>query len=217
MDQTWPDPIDSEAWLDVSASGRLSACPPGAVVTALRAQMRVGHRSAANALAQHLSGEITRCLRRMIGLNHPDAGEPMIERAHGEMMKAVFDPAHSDHEALEEAFAARLAFRALDAIRVERRHNRRHPSYDGMAGGLADAQARQVGGQTRSMTVEQAIARIADPRKRLAFRLYVEGAQVRAGRNNIAEAVGIDPKTAAKWIVEIRATLAAAMNAEIGA
>jgi hypothetical protein len=72
----------------LSASGRLVAIPPGAMIKALRAQIRIVNRQAANTLARHLSGEITRRVRRMIGTNHPDAGEPKIERAHGERMKA---------------------------------------------------------------------------------------------------------------------------------
>ena len=57
------------------------------------------------------------------------------------------------------------------------------------------------------------LSRIADPRKRLAFRLFMEGMRVRKGDPCVATACGCDPKTAAKWISEARATLAA----EIGA
>ena len=73
---------------------------------------------------------------------------------------------------------------------------------------------QRLDGGAGSAAVEHLLARIADTRKRLAFRLFMEGMQVRAGDPCVADVLGVDPKTAATWIREAKSILAA--NLEIG-
>jgi hypothetical protein len=47
------------------------------------------------------------------------------------------------------------------------------------------------------------VARIKDSRERLAFRLFVEGRQIRTGDPCISSVLSCDPKTAKKWIEQV--------------
>lgn len=214
--EEWPAPSDDEGWAAVVAADRLGICPPGLVVGALRALFLMGDRRLVDALTLHLSDLITRRLRRLIGTDHRNAGEDIIERAHGALMEAVFDPMSKDGADLVEAFEPRVRFRGIDAARLEGRYQRRFPALatDGDGEVLAPADNRMDAG-AGSIEVSHLLSRIRDPRKRLAFRLAMEGMRVRSGDPCVATVLGCDPKTAAAWIAEARAILAAEL--EIGA
>ena len=213
---TWPAAADEAGWAAAVAAGDLGDCPPGLIVGALRALFQDGDRRLVRDLTLHVSDRVTRRLRRLIGTDHPNSGEDIIERAHGALMTAVFDPESDDGADLVEAFWPRTRFRGLDAARVEGAYQRRQPSLatddDGEMFVRSD---RRMDGGAGSVDVSHVLSRVRDPRKRLAFRLYMEGMRVRAGDPCVASVLGCDPKTAAKWIAEARAILAAEI--EIGA
>src|SRR5262249_39023806 len=59
-----------------------------------------------------------------------------------------------------------------------------------------------------SMDVENALRRVADDQKRLAFRLHMDRVPYKSTRKPcIAKALGIDEKTAREWIKEVKAFL----------
>lgn len=208
------DAGDEVGWSAIVAEGRLSEIPPGRVVEALQGLHRSGAPRVVEALMMHLSDLVTRRLRRLIGTDHPNRGEDIIERAHGTLMIAMLDPSSEDGAGLRDAFWARVRFRGIDAARAETLHRRRHADLvTDDEGEPMIAAARRMDAGPGSADVSQALLSIRDPKKRLAFRLYVEGMRVRAGSPCIAEVIGCDPKTAARWIEEARALLA---SAEIG-
>lgn len=210
----WPDAADEAGWAAAVSAGKLGDCPPGEIVRTLRTLFLHGDRRLVEALALHVSDRITRRLRRLIGVDHPNRGEDIIERAHGALMMAVFDPASSDGADLIEAFGSRVRFRGIDAARVEGSFHRRHTNLGADDDGeLLIARGHRMDGGAGSIDVSHVLGGIADPRKRLAFRLAMEGMRVRTGDPCVATVLGCDPKTAAKWIAEARAILAA----EIGA
>ena len=194
--QKWPDPFDSGGWLDAAASGKLPACHPGAVVAALRAQIRIGHERASNALSWFVREDIKRRLRLKIGFNHPNQGETIVERAHDELMKALFDRG-----------ARRLRGARGRLLRAPGIPSPRHLA------GRAPAQRappelprhgrrpRRGRGQEprRQRRVDRDRAR-PRPNRRSASgwrsACTPKGLQVRAGTNNIADAVGVDLQTA---------------------
>ena len=203
-----PDAGDETGWAAVVADGRLGEMPPGRLVEALQKLHRSGTPRVAEALIVHLSDLVTRRLRRLIGTDHPNRGEDIIERAHGMLMIAMLDPTSEDGAGLRDAFWARVRFRGIDAARAEMLHRRRHADLvTDDEGEPMIAAARRMDAGPASIEVSQALLSIKDPRKRLAFRLYVEGMRVRAGSPCIAEVVGCDPKTAARWIDEARSLL----------
>ncbi len=58
------------------------------------------------------------------------------------------------------------------------------------------------------MDVEHVLSHVADERKRLAFRLYMEDYPLESKRStSIAMVLGVSAKTAGQWIEEVRAQL----------
>ncbi len=214
--EAWPAAADEVGWKAVVAAAELGDCPPGEIVGALRALYLDGDRRLVQALTLHVSDRVTRRLRRLIGTNHPNRGEDVVERAHGVIMDAIFDPTSADGAELVAHFWGRVRHRGIDAARAEGRFHRRHPALAVDEDGEALVPpGRRVDGGPGSIDVSHVLSRIKDPKKRLAFRLYAEGMRVRAGDVCVATVCGCDPKTAAKWISEARVTLAAEL--EIGA
>jgi len=213
---TWFEAADEAGWKAVVANRELGDCPPGEIVGALRALYLDGDRRLVQALTLHISDRITRRLRRLIGTDHPNDGEDIIERAHGVLLNAIFDPTSADGPELIEHFWARTRNRGIDAARVEGKYHHRHPAlFASDDGEILIPADRRVDGGAGSIDVSHVLSRIRDPKKRLAFRLYLEGMRIRKGDPSIATVLGCDPKTAAKYIAEARAILAAQL--EIGA
>ena len=204
---SWPRSADATGWAALLASGRIASCPPGCVVAALRALLTHPDQRLVDGLASHLSDVILRRLRRMIGRHHANEGEDAIMEAHDALMAAICDPTSVDGAELIANFDPRVRFRAVDAVRVDSRYHHRHPLFT-----LDDDGEPMVPGTTTtasSIAVDHALILISDPRKRLAFRLSMEGMRVGCGDPCVASVLGVNPKTAANWIAEARATLAA--------
>ena len=211
---TWPEAADEAGWAAAVATGDLRECPPGLLVGALRALAADGGHRLVRDLTLHVSDRVTRRLRKLIGTDHANDGEDIIAEAHAEIMEAVFDPESADGPALVANFWPRTRNRGIDAARVEGRYAKRHLSLKTDDDGeVILPRGHRVAGGAGAAEVSHLLGRIRDPRKRLAFRLYSEGMRVRMGDPCVASVCRCDPKTAAKWIAEARAILAA----EIGA
>jgi hypothetical protein len=119
-----PSPSDLAGWRTVIVAHRLASFRPEAIVAALQELDPHSAQSVRNALAQHLSNALIKMLRGYIGRNHPNEGEDMIIRVHGEIFEALLEKGSADGKGLREAFAPRVQFRAKDAIATEYRHSR---------------------------------------------------------------------------------------------
>ena len=211
---TWPGTADQAGWAAVVAADQLGECPPGVLVGVLRALYLNGDRRLVNTLTLHVSDRMTRRLRKLIGTCHANDGDDIIVEAHGRLMTALFDPRSADGGELAEHFWPRVRNRGIDAARAERTYTRRHVSLvTDSDGEPVLPRGHRIDGGMSPAEMSHLLGRIADPRKRLAFRLYAEGMRVRKGDVCVASVLGCDPKTAAAWIAEARAILAA----EIGA
>ena len=212
-EQAWPQPADEPGWAEVIANDRLRPCPPGIVVAAIRALHGRGNDRVVDALAGRISDVLTARLRKLIGTHHPNAGEDMIAEAHARLIRAIVDPASADGPELVSHFYGRVRFRALDAIKQARLHGHRHPTYGLDASDVTVTDPTHPGDDGQgTIRVERMLRSIPDPRKRLAFRLFMEGMRVRQGDPCVATALGVDPKTAAKWIDEAKLVLLANMD-----
>src|SRR5438309_2323069 len=66
----------------------------------------------------------------------------------------------------------------------------------------------QIQTLNESIDVENILARIADPKKRLAFRLHMDGVPAKSKKTeSIAKALGVSDKTVREWISEVTALL----------
>jgi len=114
------------------------------------------------------------------------------DRSHTDLVTLV--PANDRSEP-----AAETSFEAADGEDAEARSLGRDP---GLLDGVRDLD--------QSIDVERILASIPDDRKRLAFRLYMNGVPAGSKKgNSIAKAVGVTPKTVAQWIEEVRTLLQA--------
>ena len=164
-----------------------------------------------NPLILHIADELTKLLRRRVWRSHRNEGNDIIERAHAQIIDAVLKPDSADGKALREAFHARAEFRLQDALRAELEHTRRYGiEQDGEnaeAGGLADRPT--MDGSPEQMEqhayVEGLIAMIEDPRKRLAWRLHMEGVPIDSTKvsGTIARAVGVSGRQVQTWLDEV--------------
>lgn len=186
---------------------RLGSIPVEAVVAAVQTMGPHGEKRIINGLMEHISDELTRLLRRRIGRNHPNEGFDMIERAHDQMINAVLKPNSADGAGLREAFEARVSFRASDAISHGRKNAQRYPHAEDFA--ILPEPETPDGFSPEEIThVEGVLSRIIDPKKRLAFRLHMDGVPKESKKgNSIERALGISAKTAGDWIEEIQKQL----------
>src|SRR5271165_3401672 len=129
MDQTprpqqAPEPTDLEGWRQAIRQGLLPTFRLEALVAAIQDLGPLADSKVRNPLAKQLSDAMSRLLRRLVGMNHPNRGEDIIYRVHGELFEALLKPNSADGKALREAFTFRVSFRIKDAIATEHQHSR---------------------------------------------------------------------------------------------
>jgi hypothetical protein len=118
-----PKSSDLEGWRQAIVDGHLKTLRLEAIAAAFQ---DLGQRDTRvrNALAKHLSDSILCILRRYVGFNHPNNGEDIIFRVHGNIFVALLCPTSADGRNLREAFVPRVLFRMKDAIASEARERR---------------------------------------------------------------------------------------------
>jgi hypothetical protein len=122
-DASPPKSTDLDGWRQAIADGCLKAFKLEAIAAAFQ---DLGQRDTRvqSALAKHLSDSILHMLRSRVGFNHPNRGEDIILRVHGEIFAALLRPASADGRNLRQAFGPRVLFRMKDAIAAELRERR---------------------------------------------------------------------------------------------
>jgi DNA-directed RNA polymerase specialized sigma24 family protein len=202
-----PDPCDIEAWRLAIKSQSLAKVHSFRLVIAVQTIGPSGDQRVLNGLMTEISARMMRILRKHIGRNHRNEGRDLIEAAHDTLIRAVLRPKSADGKALRTAFVARVRFRAADAIRSEMKHNERY-DYALDEGSLPDRHKKTEPTAEGHAHVESVLRQIADPRKRLAFRLYMDGVQRGSKKpESIATALDVSVKTAETWIRQIKEQL----------
>ena len=197
-----PDPGDVNGWRRVIESEMLSKIQGRQLVAAAQKIGPSGDRRVINSLMNEISDRIMRILRKYIGRNHRNEGCDMIEDTHGKLIETVLRPESADGTAMRTAFVATVKFRAADAIRSESLHTERYQSSEEEMP-VTGSPGKPSVLEEESAHVEGVLNRIADPRKRLAFRLHMDGVPRNSIKvESIASALGVSAKTAETWIKE---------------
>jgi RNA polymerase sigma factor (sigma-70 family) len=197
-----PDPGDIAAWRKAIDSQSLSRIPGHRLVGAAQQIGPSGDKRVINALMNEITERIMRILRKHVGRNHRNEGWDIIEEAHGKLIDAVLLPKSADGAAMRTAFVATVKFRAADAIRREELHSDRY-TYSEEEAPPVNGHKELSSPQEERAYVESVLRRIADPRKRLAFRLHLDGVPRNSTKvESIASALGVSAKTAETWIKE---------------
>jgi hypothetical protein len=119
-----PAPTDLEGWRLAISQGSLPMFRLETIVAALQDLGLLADSRVRNPLAKHLSDAMTHLLRKLVGPNHPNQGEDIIYRVHGQLFAALLEPSSADGQGLRQAFVPRVSFRIKDAIATERKHSR---------------------------------------------------------------------------------------------
>jgi DNA-directed RNA polymerase specialized sigma24 family protein len=197
-----PDPGDIAAWRRLVQSETLARIPGHRLVAAAQKLGPSSDQRVINALMNEISERIMRILRKHIGRNHRNEGWDMIEEAHGKLIDAVLLPKSADGTAMRTAFAATIRFRAADAIRREELHSDRY-AYSEEEMPATGSNKELSSPEEERAYVEGVLKRIVDPRKRLAFRLHMDGVPRNSTKvDSIASALGVSAKTAETWVNE---------------
>jgi RNA polymerase sigma factor (sigma-70 family) len=216
-----PSPSDLDGWRGVVAGNDLRRLRPEDIVAAIQHIGPNGDQRLLAALITHISDELLRRIKRLVGKNHRNEGEDIVCRAHHQLIVAVLKPNSKDGQALCNTFKTCLEFRVADAIRAERKYAYRNRPFKTQPGVADDGEdivetiEPAEEGSEQAAEVQQLLNRIPDPRKREAFRLHMDGCPLAPGigTTSIAEKLGISAKTAGEWIAETKALL----KIEIGA
>ena len=197
-----PDPDDAEAWRQAVESQSLRSVRGQCLVAAAQTIGPEGDQRLLNPIMGEITRRLMRMLRKRIGRNRRNEGCDMIEEAHGQLIEAVLKPDSADGKALRTAFVATVNFRAADAIRREGVQTERLAYAEDKAS--IPAHERKAWSQDEERAhVESVLRRIADPRKRLAFRLHLDGLPRNSTKGeSIAKALGLSAKTVETWIKE---------------
>jgi len=199
-----PDPDDIAAWRQEIASGSLPKIRSQSLVAAVQRIGPNGERRVLEPLMKEISARMMRILRKQIGRNHRNEGWDLIEEAHGKLIEAVLKHNSADGTGLRTAFYTRVRFRGADAIRREQLHGERY-DYALEDGGLPLRLNKTAATDEEHAHVEDVLRMIQDPRKRLAFRLYMDGVPRNSTKvASIASALGVSAKTAEDWIKETK-------------
>jgi hypothetical protein len=199
-----------ERWRRIIFEGRLTNTPIEQIVGAVQDIGPDADPRILNPLMKHIADELTALLRRRVWRSHPNEGHDIIDRAHQAIIGAVLRPESADGKALRLCFEARVALRLQDAVRTEAEEKRRYPSSDDEAvvqpwkqPQAFDGSAEQIEG---NLYVEQLLALIPDARKRLAWRLHMEGVPITSTRvkGTIAAATGVSGRLVQDWLDELR-------------
>ncbi len=205
-------PPDSGGWRKAIEREELDQYCIQDVIRAAREFNDIGDRRALVPLMGHISDQVLNVLRGYVGTNHHNEGKDIIHDVHSKMIHAVLIPDSKDGQALCEAFVPRIRFRALDEIKAEKKRRNRYPSSDDVPDDIFKEKSHRPFDQIeKSIHVDQVLDMIPDHRKRLAFRLYLDGCPIESskGVDSISEAVGKTAKTVGTWIKEIKALLQA--------
>ena len=199
-----PDPCDSEAWRHVIESQQLPTIRSQSLVAAAQQIGSKGDRRVLEPLMKEISDRMMRILRKHIGRNNRNEGWDMIEEAHGKLIEAVLKPESADGSALRNAFVATVKLRGADAIRREALYKQRY-AYSEDEAVVPFRQKKFLPEDEERAHVEAALRRVKDPRKRLAFRLHMDGVPRHSTKvESIASALGVSAKTAETWIKETK-------------
>ncbi len=223
-----PDSTDLEGWRRAVSDGRHTGYRLEAIVAAIQDLGPCSDKAVLNPLAKHLSDALLRILRKRVSINHPNRGLDIIEKTHAQIIDAVLQPASADGKALRVAFGPRVTFRLKDALIAEAKAAQNRDSHEAeVKAGHAtrrgtDGAKQQVSRQhdtsralNENLDVENILEQVTDPRKRLAFRLFMDDVPFKSKKSaSIAEALGISERTAREWVKEVQELLSSVPAAQ---
>lgn len=119
-----PDSTDVAGWRQAIADGRFRRFPLEAIAAAIQDLRPNRDGGLISGLVKHLSDSVYRIVRSLVGYNHPNRGEDIVERVCDQFWVALLQPQSADGKGIRQALISRLTFRVKDAIAKEARERR---------------------------------------------------------------------------------------------
>jgi hypothetical protein len=214
-----PSNLDVQDWADLVNSDCLNDVRPEDIVAAIQDIGLDGDQGIRSALTGHISEAILKVMNGKVRKTYKDQGMEIIWRTHHQLIIALLTKDSADGMALRETFRVRVELRLKDSIRNEiKYHSRFRPlamqideDSDSAESEMDPPNDNPVNYAEQTAHVESVLNKISDPRKRNAFRLYMEQVPISPGKGttSIAHELSISAKTAGEWIKEIQVLLAA--------
>lgn len=204
---------DVEWWRRaIAQEGNLRRLRPEDIVRAAQDPRIKTERRIYNALMQYLSELITRKVRSGVNRSWKNGGQDIVDNVHDKLIEAILRPGSADGTELGRRFWPVLKTRTIDQIRVAEKERDRFTFHEDEIAErpehLADLGHTGVEEKIdRERLLERALVCVPDHRKRLAYRLHLQGVprKTTKGTTSISEVVGVSSKTAGEWIDEVDA------------
>ena len=222
-----PDSNDLPGWQLAVQNDAFRNFRHEAIVAAIRDLYARADAAVITPLAKHLSERMFSLIYGVIGRHY--RAEDIAQEAHSRLWEAILQPESADGRGLREAFTPRLRYRVKDVVAKFQSHAVRSQPADGEGGAegdpkpvpakkskrteiadgaLLDGVAAKEDPVGERIDVETVLERISDPRKRLVFRMYMDGVPFKSTRIcSIEDAVGVSERTARAWVEEIQEML----------
>src|ERR1019366_108204 len=181
-----PRSTDLAGWRQAVADGRFRNFKMEAIIAAIQDLGLKTDKFVLNPLVLHASDTILRILRWKVGRNHHNEGEDIITFAHGQLVQAMLNPKSADGKGLRVAFVPRVQFRAADAIRAEQKKEKRERADEAIDDIAVERPPQEIDPRQEldeQLDVERVLSHVTDERKRLAFRLHMEGYPLESTRS----------------------------------
>ena len=216
-----PQPNDLDGWRRAVTDGAFHTYAPESVVAAIQTLGASTDEAVLIPLAKHISKLILRFLRKNVSCYKRNRGLDIIYDTHADLWRSLMQPDSSDGKGLRTAFFARVQFRMRDAIVKDNRLSRapapqplkdpaqRDDHKTHRVQYTEDLDAPDDSDEIRivdeGIDVEAVLMKVPDDRKRLAFRLHMDGVPFKSTRSDsIANALGVSERTAREWVGEVK-------------
>lgn len=196
----------------IAEEGALARTRPEDIVRAAQHPRIKAERGIYGALMQHLSQFIARRVRARVSRRWKNGGQDIVDNVHDQLIEAILRPASADGKELGRRFWSVVKTRTIDAIRIAEKERDRFTNHEEEIAEHPEREASEGhAGIEEKIDRDRALARalecVPDPRKRLAYRLHLQGVprKTTKGTTSISKVLGVSSKTAGEWVDEVEA------------
>jgi hypothetical protein len=203
-----PPPDDVPGWAGVlAAPGKLVALRREDVIRAVRHPSVRAHGQVFSGIMEFLNRAILKEAGNRVRTSWKDHGQQIAERVQHHLITAILDLSSADGKQMEKRYWAVLNTRTIDAVREEWSR----AQYTSDAVPIDDLEEIDNTDTMRlaeyRAEIERILSSVPDERKRLAFRLHLQGVPLKPGKGttSICDTLGVSDKTAGLWVAEMLA------------
>lgn len=210
-----PPPDDVEGWAAVvAAPAKLALLKREDIIRAARHPAVRVNRHVFSGIMEFLNRAILKEAGNRVRTSWKNDGREIAERVQHHLITTILDLSSADGKQMEKRYWAVLKNRTIDAVRDEWKREPSTPD-------AVSAEDAEEVGDTDTMQlaeyraeIERILSSVPDERKKLAFRLHLQGVPLKPGKGttSIGGALRVSDKTAGHWVAE----MVALVNSKVG-